>query len=301
MTYQSNEQGNNSSTLKICHYNSPILKFTITIILLPDTCHFLRLPGVWAHCQAVYLYTFSAWTKTPSAASLPPLTDVWAPHVRFSFNLQPSWKDGVRRDGRGGRTLRARPPAWELCPGHGRKRAPGRPLPDAGSHGLRLLLANPPPAIAARCLPCLRERALLTRPCAVVGCLPCSRKRAGEQQQPPSPPRSSGTSLAPSAHAGPRHSPTQPPPRGTAGTGRARPPPPPPRATPGTRRTRTTPPPCRAAEPQEQLEQHPCATMVARRQATAAAAATRARGRAAAAATPALPLVVRWRKRRLKE
>ena len=55
-----------------------------------ETCHFLRLLGVWPtvkpHTCTYLLYG----QKHPCCFSLPPLTDVWAPHISFSFNLQPS-------------------------------------------------------------------------------------------------------------------------------------------------------------------------------------------------------------------
>jgi hypothetical protein len=39
----------NFSDLKKHHYNSPILKFAITILILPDPYHFLHLPTAWTH------------------------------------------------------------------------------------------------------------------------------------------------------------------------------------------------------------------------------------------------------------
>ena len=35
----------NSASLENCHYNSDILKHAITIIGLPESCHFLRIQG----------------------------------------------------------------------------------------------------------------------------------------------------------------------------------------------------------------------------------------------------------------
>ena len=35
----------NSASLENCHYNSGILKHAITIIGLPESCHFLRIPA----------------------------------------------------------------------------------------------------------------------------------------------------------------------------------------------------------------------------------------------------------------
>jgi hypothetical protein len=39
------------------HYYSSILKFGTTILLLPDSCHFLRLPTVGSHCQNIFVHT----------------------------------------------------------------------------------------------------------------------------------------------------------------------------------------------------------------------------------------------------
>jgi hypothetical protein len=39
------------------HYYSSILKFATTILLLPDSCHFLRLPTFGSHCQNAFVHT----------------------------------------------------------------------------------------------------------------------------------------------------------------------------------------------------------------------------------------------------
>ena len=70
----------------ICHYNSAILKSAIIILYSSESCYFIRLSRAFAHNQAVYVYVYVYGQKTPTA-SLPPFNDVWAPLVRFFFNL----------------------------------------------------------------------------------------------------------------------------------------------------------------------------------------------------------------------
>jgi hypothetical protein len=73
----------NFQELEERHYYSSILKFAITIFLLPHSCHFLRLPAVEAHCQTVFVCTCVLLV-------LSPLTDMWTPPVSFFLNLRSS-------------------------------------------------------------------------------------------------------------------------------------------------------------------------------------------------------------------
>ena len=51
----------NFTTSELYHYNSPIPNDAITIVLYPQTCHFLRLRRPWAHMQtSVLLYKTNA-------------------------------------------------------------------------------------------------------------------------------------------------------------------------------------------------------------------------------------------------
>jgi hypothetical protein len=51
----------NFSELEKRHYYSSISKFATTILLLPDSRHFLRLPNVGPQCQTVFVYTCFVW------------------------------------------------------------------------------------------------------------------------------------------------------------------------------------------------------------------------------------------------
>jgi hypothetical protein len=51
----------NFSELEKRHYYLSISKFSIAILLLPDSRHFLRLPNVGPQCQTVFVHTCFVW------------------------------------------------------------------------------------------------------------------------------------------------------------------------------------------------------------------------------------------------
>lgn len=52
------------------HCNSSILKFDITIILLSDSCHLLRLLAAWVHSHTIFVYKWPYLDKNTSTNSL---------------------------------------------------------------------------------------------------------------------------------------------------------------------------------------------------------------------------------------
>jgi hypothetical protein len=79
----------NFSGLEKHHYYSRILKFPITILLLPNICHFIGLPSDGACCQSVFVHTYFV------LFSLHSLTCGGPTHQLF---LQPPAKNGGNCD-----------------------------------------------------------------------------------------------------------------------------------------------------------------------------------------------------------
>jgi hypothetical protein len=60
----------NLPKLEIYHYNSPIWKFTITTSSFTDPCYSLRLPAIWAHCQAYLYCAYFLWSILPLCSNV---------------------------------------------------------------------------------------------------------------------------------------------------------------------------------------------------------------------------------------
>ena len=99
-----------------CHYNSSLLRtvpFYTSLMLLDP----LANPCIFV------------WSKIPPVTSLPSLTDVWGPHVSFSFNLTSTALLPRARE-RGGDGDETPPPSGFTAPG---RMPPPRPSSAAGA------------------------------------------------------------------------------------------------------------------------------------------------------------------------
>jgi hypothetical protein len=191
-----------SKPLQFCrvakrHYYSSILKFVTTILLLLDSCHFLRLINVRTHCQTVFVHTIfvsfplHSLTCGPNASSSSS-TSRWLPNsgTNPALRMPPVAKqlsrapgEGAAAAGGGSTPLFSSPLRRPPGPPRTRRRPP--PQREASCHKVRCRTAHRCPYLLGFC--CCRGDGVARAPPLTREPLTALRRGRGRVLGPPPP------------------------------------------------------------------------------------------------------------------